>query len=282
MLITPQYPVRPGTMARNASTAKYPNLQRGLAGAYVPAVQASGTEMMNLANSPDGWSDTTTHSGADLVGNGFVLDASGDYVGGVTSAKAFAWEARIFTVMVIFDLLTSADQSGVLCGYGSGWDSNGEWALRQRVSFGANRNFSFTYRAFSSAGDCLWTDVFPRTLGYNSIAMSKPTVSAIPADTFKAWVNGVYVGTPGSNTNPIVSLDESFSPVGHNGYATHDDAKILATYVWMDRELAQSEIASVHADYLAPLRRKPIHIPYAPAAAAAGGGAPMLTLLGVG
>ena len=270
MLITPQYPVSPGTMARNASTAEHPYFFHDAQSCYIPSVAL----LKNLVGNsyPLDIQSTvelpTTKYGTAIDCDGAALD----YFARATQPTGLG--------SLTYNVWFRADAVGstvYLCGTQNGGSDGGRY-LRLNAS---------SQLQFEVAGDAIDAANGGTTLVTGSWYLGTGVKDAAK-DEIRLYLNGISDATPVSTSGVTYAADLTNWHIGSRPDfpdTLEFDGQISFVSVhkraWNANEVRDFYRATVR-DHREILRRKPLSIPYAPAAAAAGGGAPMLTLLRVG
>ena len=266
-----KYPVSPGTMARNASTAEHPFALDGLVGAWGAGIDPSAH-------------DLSGHGGIGTVNGGVTL-------AGTDAGRAWDFDGIDGYISIASSAVpTGQDPPTTRCFwvYQRTRTNGVNSAVLDQIK-GANEGFVIQCATVSSS-DFLFTDSVNSA---NNISTTLPTLNTWVHVTFtmdvgKKWnyyLDGALVAN--GTFSQTIQLDSNAISIGRrtSGVIAYYDGLIDDVRVY---DVEQSS-DWVMRNYLLGLtgryawaRRKPIQIPYEPAAAPAGGAPPMLTLLGVG
>ena len=249
MLITPQYPVSPGTMARNASTAEHPFALDGLVRAYVAGIAPSGHGL-----SPSKENASLVGSPAVSAQEWTLASASVQYL----SVPPPVIGTGDFTLAVWMRSTGDGEDHAVKLG---------DTVLNQAV--GIYRNGATSLRCGFHAGTEIILDTVI-TSGWRFVVLTGGGGNLI-----SAYIDGQVVEEDTATTYDLAS---AYCYLGSSqlAYAAGLWDGGLDCLLIYDRRFSRSEQANLYDitrnDRTAWARRKPIHIPYAPAPAVGGGG----------
>ena len=256
MLITPQYPVSPGTMARNASTAEHPFIWKGNNGSWAAGI------------------DPSAH---DLSGRGH----NGTFVGNVSYSQFVGFPAWVYdgtsdaittgatSLNPPFSYLAWVNPNSLVqyrCIVGSSGTA-GQFLL----SGGAVGDLAYLWN--NTAAEYNWASGV--TLPINIWSLVALVMEPTSTTVYMRNASGYSTASRTSITNAAATL----------GVIQIGQDRAVSDHVWsggigqasiFSRVLSAWEFNRYYEltsqDRTAWARRKPLSIPYAPAAAPAGGG----------
>ena len=250
MLITPQYPVSPGTMTRNASTAEHPQFWKGLVGSWGASIDPSAHDLSGYGNDGSFVSAVTNTRTLGIACWDFV--GSGDYIDtGAPVVPAGDW-----TVMAWINPDVSQVQ-----------DIIGQWKSASAARF-EFAHFSGVMNIYIGGSQIAFSSASPTVGAWTHCAATRR------GSAITMYMNGVADGTGSSSqtieqdtTTTIGTLSVATVTQDYNGQISD---VLISGNAWNASDIAK-HYRLTSQDRTAWARRKQLFIPHAPAAAPAGG-----------
>ena len=247
--------------ARSAGESKYPNLWRGLVGAWVPALGVTGGTLYDQGRYGEDGTLTTMVPASDWVAtpDGYALNFDGTSDRVVTPASKWS-DTPDVTVMALVKPTSGASGLRIISSLGSAWGSATiDWYLAAHDVGSGGLQFN-TYRH---------TSINSHTSGVSIYDGASHIVAATLKDsttTSKIYIDGKQAGSDNASHSSYSATDEQIILGARpGGGAFFWSGDIGLVYVW-DRVLSDSELKFLNDNPFAPFELADVPFGYSIAA----------------
>lgn len=249
--------------ARYVGESKYPNLWRGLVGAWVPALGVTGGTLIDQSPYKRNGILTNMTPGADWVmtKDGYALDLDGtnDYI----SIPSFNYTSALSVVCKFNrNVAFTTSDDGIVAKYVGSGESNRSWTLQIETQTNGSGDPRIGV-GLSSTGAYEPASSF---IGVTTLLVDTDYVGAFTYDSNETnlYLNGVNEGT---DSTPPAALHSSTKPIniglqwaeeGDTNWDNYLYAGLIESVLIYSRVLSLNEIRQLYNNMLAPFELKDI------------------------